>query len=304
MEPFADSTNLSQGLRDAKAAQVYLHQGYTIYYTECAATANTVLRSITEGSILGFDVEFDTQVQPPFSPAEVAVLKATNMLSPFLLRGAQLALFLLQRQSPNAFEIVWDHVRICTVQISMGKEVWVLGLTKMRNLPSEVKRILESPNIVKVACATLSQVKYLWEDLNIDVQNIIDVGLMTRLCFPHYLPIQGFGPLSLQESSRMILGRETEKGDLCSDWQRAQPTKKQIQCAGMEAALPVQIFEIADEKLHATRSRYGCLCPTWWYTLHGTFGSIAHGKSDDTRVALWNLSTCHWFSKGKFQGYT
>jgi ribonuclease D len=96
--------------------------------------------------------------------------------------------------------------------------------------PSELKRILESPNIVKAGVGLLNDISVIWNDLRINIQNMADVGLMARLQLVPRHAEGHFANLSLQTCTAELLGYRIDKSLATSDWS-GELSDAQLTCA-------------------------------------------------------------------------
>ncbi|KAJ7718162.1 hypothetical protein B0H16DRAFT_1797865 [Mycena metata] len=108
------------------------------------------------------------------------------------------------------FTIDWEHAGLCLVQIAHERKVWVLNMTRMRAFPTELQHILTSENIIKAGAGLPSDATVLWEDLRVDIKNMADVGLMTRLWHVDSHQDDGFSFMALQRRGRYLGSKWTK----------------------------------------------------------------------------------------------
>ncbi|KAJ7658675.1 hypothetical protein DFH06DRAFT_1472731 [Mycena polygramma] len=85
---------------------------------------------------------------------------------------------------------------------------------KIRAFPSELKRILLSPDIVKVGVGVISDILQVWDDLRTEMINLVDAGMMAKLLLAEKYPTAGYCNLSLKISVADILGYNLRKNNM------------------------------------------------------------------------------------------
>lgn len=114
-------------------------------------------------------------------------------------------------------------------------------LTKKPAYPSELKRILESPHIVKAGAGVVNDVQALWRDLLSDMQNVYDVGFMARLAMAERFPGLAYTNVGLEACAAEYLGWTLDKTFASSPWrpENGELSPAQIQCTSN--ALPQSV---------------------------------------------------------------
>ncbi|KAJ7099206.1 hypothetical protein C8R44DRAFT_747890 [Mycena epipterygia] len=251
-----------------------------IVYVVSEASANRELQHII-GGVVGFDTEF-TKRTP--SRKEQLIL---NMKTPSSTakKTAKAILQYLELVSEEGYHVVWENTGLCMIQISAGRTVWVLNM-----------------NRIKVGL--LTDVAVVWEDLRIDMQQLVDVGLMAKLWNPEAHPDDGFQNLALDVAAKEILEVTVDKSrQKTTDWKK-EPSDEEIIYAGIDAAVSVRLYDKLALGLNVKESSIGKKIPSTWYTYNMTEGEVTRiENSYRGNVILWTQRDCSWYTGGKFQGY-
>ncbi|KAJ7676148.1 hypothetical protein B0H17DRAFT_1140121 [Mycena rosella] len=105
----------------------------------------------------------------------------------------------------------WNNIRLRLVQIARDDEVWVLDMWKIKAMPKELKRILESAEIKKTRGGLTRDITVVWDDLRIEMRNLVDVGMMAKLVLAEKYPKMVYGNLALKTSVEDIIGFDLPK---------------------------------------------------------------------------------------------
>lgn len=105
------------------------------------------------------------------------------------------------------------------------------------------KEILENDNIIKIGVAPQGDATYLARDYEIKVANTFDLRHMAVMC--------GYPSGGLAKLSKSILNVELDKNwtIICSDWEAAVLSSKQIDYAAKDAHVAIEIFKILADRL-------------------------------------------------------
>ncbi|KAJ7728777.1 hypothetical protein B0H16DRAFT_1470362 [Mycena metata] len=197
----------------------------------------------------GLDTESVKQVA---TGEEKIIEQLTSMGSPFK-KAAKTAIQYLAAARPD-FEVDWEHAGLCLVQIAHNRKVWVLNMTRMKGFPEELRRILTSQSIVKASAGLPSDAVVLWEDTRVDVKNMADVGLMTRLWRAESHQEDAFTFLALETAAKDVLGIDMDKTyQKGVDW-KVDPHEAQITCRRQSLSSKTELKSYLDATLDAVVS--------------------------------------------------
>ncbi|KAJ7746071.1 ribonuclease H-like domain-containing protein [Mycena metata] len=274
----------------------------TVCYVTSKEHANNELRQIQEG-VIGLDTEFVKRVA---TGEEKIIEQLTSMGSPFK-KAAKTAIQYLEAARPD-FEVDWEHAGLCLVQIAHNRKVWVLNMTRMKAFPEELRRILTSQSIVKAGAGLPSDAVVLWEDARVDVKNMADVGLMTRLWRAESHQEDAFTFLALETAAKDVLGIDMDKTyQKGVDW-KVDPHEAQITCrrqslssktelksyldAALDAVVSLRLHEKLDPELQEANKDDAVTFSPSWYTFGSCMGEMMRQKNDVR-------SKAHTSSKGR-----
>ncbi|KAJ6501463.1 hypothetical protein C8R47DRAFT_1067806 [Mycena vitilis] len=236
----SDMDHMSVGEDRAASPLPLFPATFVVHYLTTEVAVNCALKGIVNG-VVGFDTEYVprrlTQEETLLSDAADAVGGSK--------KSVVAAWQVLEARTHRVFPYAWDTMGLCTVQISRGDVVWVINLRVMNAYPSELRRILTSPDIVKVGVGVASDVGVVWSDLRSELKCLVDCGLMARLALTATVKYRdrGFQNLSMEDSAVQILGFRLDKEEQVSDW--AGPlTDAQVCYAGTDAVVALRLYEV------------------------------------------------------------
>ncbi|KAJ7029815.1 ribonuclease H-like domain-containing protein [Mycena alexandri] len=272
-------------------------QADTISYFIDKAMANEALRPIVQGTV-GIDTEY---VRRELTGEERIIDEMPTMAAPVKKAGRS-AIQYLESIRPG-FLPDWDHAGICLIQIAYERQVWVFNLTRMRAFPAELRRILTSPLILKAGAGILSDAAVLWEDVRVEVKNMADVGLMTRLWRAEDNPDDGFNHMALDAAASEAFGvtmdKRYQKG---VDW-KLDPHEAHITYAALDAVVSLRLYEKLDGELRLANSGGNSTFSTAWYSFNSVMGEATRSRLSVRNADIpWSTKDCTWFAAGKFQG--
>ncbi|KAJ7471253.1 ribonuclease H-like domain-containing protein [Mycena galericulata] len=273
-----------------------------VQYLTTRRSVNRALAFITDG-VVGFDTEFVPKMatsEDEFIDAVIAKVGGNRKTVVTVLRAIDL--------SRSRFKIAWHNIGLCVVQIARGDDVWVINLSKIKAYPAELRRILESPDIVKTGVGILSDIQVVWSDLGSEMNNLVDGGLMARLLLAEKYADTAYSNLSMAVSVREILGAEIDKEMGKSNWKGESDndlTSEQIKYAAIDAVASLRLYEALGPALVDKSAQLNLAIPAGWYSFNSSYGEPTRTQlTHQGKVALWSTrETCTWFFGGKFQGY-
>ncbi|KAJ7016805.1 hypothetical protein C8F04DRAFT_1201486 [Mycena alexandri] len=242
-----------------------------VVYVVSEKAANEILTGIKKG-VVGFDTEFTKRIP---SSTEQIILDM-EAPSPTAKKAAKAILQYLELVSEKGYQTDWEKAGLCTIQIATA-------------LPVELKRILESPEILLAGAGLLSDTTVIWEDLRVDMKQLTDVGLMTRLWKPEARDEEGFQHLALDSATKEVLQITIDKSK---------------QNAAIDAAVSLRLFEFLSLALVKKEQAMGKQIPMSWYTYNMTEGEPTRiDRSHKGAVIPWSFRDCTWWMANKFKGY-
>ncbi|KAJ7656126.1 hypothetical protein DFH06DRAFT_1132605 [Mycena polygramma] len=270
---------------------VFPHEEYRIHYLTEEGAVNRALEGILDG-VVGFDTEYGKRIP---TDEEAFITQALNDVGGQKKWGV-LAWQIMEQRAPKRFAIPWDNIALCLVQIARDSDVWVVDLRKMRAYPKELKRILDSPDIVKAGVGVTADIAHVWADLRTNIHNVVDAGCMARLLLAHKYSDNQFGNLSLQVSAAEILGYDIDKEERESDW-TGDITKAQKLYAATDAAVSLRLYERLVPALEQHRRSLGVSILENWYTMNGKYGEpMRKNLTIRGEEATWSVKDCYWFT--------
>ncbi|KAJ6520783.1 ribonuclease H-like domain-containing protein [Mycena vulgaris] len=271
---------------------------YVLTRIESEAHANAVLRDVIGGKI-GFDTEFtDRRPTPEEKRIEDCIPKGA------LRKAAILGWQIVELHATDVFPVAWNNVGVRLIQIARDNSVWVLDMWKIRAVPTELVRILTATDIEKTGGGLTRDITLIWDDLRIEMRNLVDVGMMTKLLFSEKYPKMAYGNLALKTCVEEVLGYQLSKDLSASNWKAATLEDAQIEYAGLDAIVSVRLYEVLVDALARKSIEIGQDIPTAWYTFNSKLGEPTRTKLgwDGAEIA-WRTSDCTWYGQGKFIGY-
>ncbi|KAJ6464327.1 ribonuclease H-like domain-containing protein [Mycena vulgaris] len=273
-------------------------QDYDVHYLTTEAEVNTALAPIIDGAI-GFDTESVNRE----ATSEETIINDTIDLVGGSRKSAMLCWHVLESRLNPLFPYAWETMGLCLVQISNGRDVWLIHLRLMKAFPDELRRVLLSPAIAKVGVGLVSDITTAWNDLRVDLVHLVDVGMMARLALAPQFPTGAYQNLSLETSVEEILGYRVEKDEQKSDWSK-KLNSRQIRYAATDAVAALRLYEAMVPRIRTEARRLQREIPTAWYTFNSRMGEPTRIKPTIRGdVVPWSIKDCTWFFGGKFQGY-
>ncbi|KAJ6581761.1 ribonuclease H-like domain-containing protein [Mycena capillaripes] len=275
-----------------------------IHHLKTELDVDDALAPIKDG-VVGFDTEFVKRIPT----AEEAILDNLWKAVGGSRKTMLLAWQVLEMEMNATFPVAWGNIALCTIQLARGQDVWIINLNIIKAYPTELERVLRSPDIIKAGVGLGSDVPHLWGDLRTDMQNMVDVGLMAKLLFAHHYGDQPYGNLSLQNCAAYALGYYVSKEERVSDW-KGQETNgdlddAQVAYAATDAAVSLHLYEVLAPALETKARQLRVSIPRNWYTTNSKYGELMRKYSTIWGDILpWAVKDCYWFSQGKFMGYT
>ncbi|KAJ7462829.1 ribonuclease H-like domain-containing protein [Mycena galericulata] len=210
---------------------------YWVHYLTTEAAVNRALRHIVDGV-----VGFDTESIPRQATQQERIINDMIDLVGGSRKSAILGWHVLESTLCDPFPYAWPTMGLSVVQISRGRNVWVIHLRQIRALPAELRRILTSPHIIKVGVGLMSDISTVWNDLRLDLVRLVDVGMMARLVLVEQYPSGAYQNLSLEVSVEQVLGYRMDKSEQVSDW--SMPLKpSQVRYAAVDAIAALRLYE-------------------------------------------------------------
>ncbi|KAJ7221922.1 ribonuclease H-like domain-containing protein [Mycena rebaudengoi] len=290
-------------------------EDFTIIYLNDEQSVNDTLSEIVDG-VVGFDTEYVARI-PTW---EEAIIEHAFSVVPGSKKSALLGWQLIEAATSDSFTVAWDNIGLCVVQIARDNMAWVINIRSMKAFPSELKRVLTSPNIVKAGVGLLNDMHVLWRDIRIELKQMVDVGLMARLLLAPSFGDTAFSNLSMQETAAYILHCRVDKADQTSDW-KGRLSDSQIKCEGyrlarnmmlthrlrdaaIDAVASLRIYSEVAPALFVKGEKLGKSIPAEWYSFNSTYGEpMRTTRNIHSEEVAWSVKDCPWWFSNKFQGY-
>ncbi|KAJ7626523.1 ribonuclease H-like domain-containing protein [Mycena polygramma] len=275
---------------------------HNVHYLTSEQAVNDVLKAVEDG-VIGFDTEFMGRTQTD----EESFIEELFTNVPGNKRSAIVAWHAAKLAGDEVFEVLWDNIGICIVQIARGEEVWLLNLNRIRALPAELSRVLASDDIVKVGVGISTDLPVLWLDLGCDLNNVVDCGLMAKLYFCEEYASSPYSNLSLQQSTSDVLGFTVAKDLQKSNWkgdENGDISEEQQKYAAIDAHAALNIYKKLLPALEGKARKLNVTIPDAWYRFNGRYGFTVRRKlTHKDKYAPWSTADCTWYYGGRFQGY-
>ncbi|KAJ6579189.1 ribonuclease H-like domain-containing protein [Mycena vulgaris] len=237
----------------------FFPQDHDTHYLTSECAVNDALRPIVDG-VVGFDTEFMDR-RP--TADEIIINEVIDLV--------------LEARRSNPFPFAWDTMGLCIVQIARGRDVWIIDIRRMKVLPGQLKRVLTSPDIIKVGLGVVNDIPVIWNDLRLDVNNLVDAGMMARLLLVEKYPNGAYQNLSMDTAAQEILGFRVNKDEQVSDW-TGTLSDAQLRYAGTDAIVVLRLYEALQPQLRARASQLGRDIPDAWYNFNSRMGEPTRVK--------------------------
>ncbi|KAJ7114760.1 ribonuclease H-like domain-containing protein [Mycena epipterygia] len=269
-----------------------------IHHLTTEDSVNAALEYIKDG-VVGFDTEFMER-----SPSrEERIIDDLCKRYGWNKKPMLIAWQVVDQQMNGGFSINWDAIALCLIQIARDDTVWVIHLSAIRAFPRELERIIKSADIIKVGVGFSQDVYHLWHDLRTNMLNMVDVGLMAKLCMAEKYALMPFGNLSLQNSAADILGYYISKDEQKSNW-KGVLTVDQIKYAAIDASACIRLYNALGPALEKLEVTHQVRIPPNWYSMNGRYGDLMRKYPTVWGEELaWSVKDCYWYYANKFQGY-
>ncbi|KAJ6630465.1 ribonuclease H-like domain-containing protein [Mycena sp. CBHHK59/15] len=272
---------------------------FDIHYIMDEESADNALCHIIDG-IVGFDTEYEDRI-PTEEEETIHELFGPGSAS---RRSAILAWQMIQIKKKTP--ISWPNIGLRIVQIARGNNAWVINIFNMKAFPKELKRILTSDNIVKTGVGLSSDVTVMWNDMHIDLRNLVDAGLIAKLIYCEEFGHLAYGNLSLQTCVELIFKMYVDKKHQTGNWtgedseQNKVHSKEQI----LYAIASLRLYDKLIPLLETKGSTLGRPIPSEWYSFNAFRGDLFRRTlTVRGETVPWSIKDCSWFFGGKFQGY-
>ncbi|KAJ6562864.1 hypothetical protein DFH09DRAFT_1082818 [Mycena vulgaris] len=237
-------------------------QDHDTHYLTSECAVNDSLRPIVDG-VVGFDTEF-VERRPT---ADETIINEVIDLVGGSRKSAVLAWQVLEARRSNNFPFAWDTMGLCIVQIARGRDVWIIDVRRMKD-------------IIKVGVGVVNDIPVIWNDLRIDVNNLVDAGMMARLLLAEKYANGAYQNLSMDIAAQEILGFSVDKKEQVSDW-TADLSDAQLRFvtdAGTDAIVALRLYEALQPQLRVRASQLGRDIPDAWYNFNSRMGEPTRVK--------------------------
>ncbi|KAJ7917065.1 ribonuclease H-like domain-containing protein [Mycena leptocephala] len=233
---------------------------HVVHYLTTEEEVNKALAHIREGAI-GFDTE---HVSRKPTEEESFIEEIFNNV-PGNKRSGTIVWQAIQKKYGMGFQIEWDNIGLCIVQIARGNDVWLLNMNRIKAFPEELRRIMLAPEIPKAGVGVPADLTVLWNDLGSDMNNVVDCGLMAKLLFAEKYKETLITNLSLQQSAEDILNLTITKEMQKTNWKgddNGDITDEQKKYAAIDAHASLRLYEALVPALADLATRVNCKIPS------------------------------------------
>ncbi|KAJ7440934.1 ribonuclease H-like domain-containing protein, partial [Mycena galericulata] len=259
--------------------------------------ADNALRRIRSGKV-GFDSEQKIEEPVVVPNAEASDQATAEIVSPVTNSTSYSA-------AKDAYDNVdWVAAKLCIVQIAVAGCVYIIDVKRMRGFPRELKRIIEDKTIAKVGVGFTNDGRVIWQEVGVNANNFVDVGLMAKYGDPErYREEDGQG-LSLERCVKDILGFKLDKSHR-TIWQWDQNLDPaHLIYAGLDAQASLEVYWEVVDLVRGKSQSLGRVISDDWYTFDCVEGKAVRIQETIRGERLpWAMNLCPWYKRGKFQGY-
>ncbi|KAJ7723937.1 ribonuclease H-like domain-containing protein [Mycena maculata] len=198
----------------------------------------------------------------------------------------------------------WEHMKLRLIQLAIPGVVFIIDVKLMKAIPHELRRILEARHIAKVSVGLPIDGRIIFEADGIDLQNLVDVGLMTKFSNPEAYPQQDQTSLGLQICVKDVLGYHLSKSEQSRYKWQDELSEGHILYAGLDAQASLEVYSAIKPAFYEKAYKVVGGIPEHWYTFDFTKGKpTRQEKSREGKVIPWSARFCTWYNGGRFQGY-
>ncbi|KAJ7480868.1 ribonuclease H-like domain-containing protein [Mycena latifolia] len=124
---------------------------------------------------------------------------------------------------------------------------------------------IKSPHIKKTGVGLIKDIAIIWDDLRLEMRNLVDVVMMARLLLAERYPKGSYGNLALKTCAQDVLGFELSKDLSVSDWAADKLDDEQLEYAGLDAITSLRLYEVLEDALMRRRIEINQEIPDAWY---------------------------------------
>ncbi|KAJ7034424.1 ribonuclease H-like domain-containing protein [Mycena alexandri] len=224
--------------RDAAVLPPY-RQNSVFRYIADEGEANNALRKIQQGKI-GFDTEqCERRGSVPVGPPA------------------------------TIHHIDWADAILCVIQLAIPGCVYIVDV---KPIPKELVRILTSRDIWKTGCGLINDVNVLYQETGLQVQGLIDVGMMVKFANAEKYGEQDSGGLSLEKCVEETFGELLDKNHRYGFKWDEVITPDELKYAGLDAQASLELYFPAADALLEKSSKIRTVIHRDWYTFHSLKG--------------------------------
>ncbi|KAJ7156486.1 ribonuclease H-like domain-containing protein [Mycena crocata] len=252
---------------------------FTVIYITTEHQANDALKYITDGTV-GFDTEF-TDRRPTREEKLIIDAIPASAIRKYALAGWQL----VELSNHPTFPIAWDNIGLRLVQIYRDGDAW-------------------SSDIKKSGAGLIKDIAIIWDDIRMEMKNLVDAGMMARLYLAEKYPKVAYANLALQSCVEEILGYKFPKELASSNWAKDELSPEQITYAAQDAVACYRLHTLLEPLLAQKSIDVDTAIPSAWYTFNTRYGEPTRIKRGaDGNEVIWKQSDCTWYGGGRFIGY-
>lgn len=164
---------------------------------------------------------------------EVVIVDTPDKLQSAIKEMSQTSLLGFDTETRPSFRRGVSY-NVSLLQLSTNDKAWLIRLNKL-GLPTELTKLLESENIIKIGAAIRDDIKGLQKHTNFKPNNFIDLQTMAKE--------RGLEDFSLKKLAAHVLGVKISKRQRLSNWEAETLSNAQLRYAATDAWISLMIYQ-------------------------------------------------------------
>ena len=164
---------------------------------------------------------------------EVVIVDTPDKLQSAIKEMSQASLLGFDTETRPSFRRGVSY-NVSLLQLSTNDKAWLIRLNKL-GLPTELTKLLESENIIKIGAAIRDDIKGLQKHTNFKPNKFIDLQTMAKE--------RGLEDFSLKKLAAHVLGVKISKRQRLSNWEAETLSNAQLRYAATDAWISLMIYQ-------------------------------------------------------------
>lgn len=164
---------------------------------------------------------------------EVVIVDTPDKLHSAIKEMSQTSLLGFDTETRPSFRRGVSY-NVSLLQLSTNDKAWLIRLNKL-GLPTELTKLLESENIIKIGAAIRDDIKGLQKHTNFKPNKFIDLQTMAKE--------RGLEDFSLKKLAAHVLGVKISKRQRLSNWEAETLSNAQLRYAATDAWISLMIYQ-------------------------------------------------------------